>query len=117
MTSHVFILNTLSRDHRHHPHPPAHPPPPASHLPPSSILSLSAMSPSSTTCPFPLSRALVPSHSPGQSMPTETPPVPEQVELPMLKRPMASVRFHMVMTISRSTSRCTSASSFTRSHT
>src|SRR5260370_42460471 len=27
MNSRVFILNTLSRDHRHHPHPPAHPPP------------------------------------------------------------------------------------------
>src|SRR5260221_6130961 len=108
MNSHVFILNTLLQDHCHHPHPCSPSPSPASHLPPSSILSPSAMSPSSTTCPFPLSRVSVPSCSPGQSMPTETPPIPEQVELPTLKCPMVSVRFCMVTTILQLTSRCTS---------
>src|SRR5258708_19617085 len=102
MNSHVFILNTLLQDHCHHPHPCSPSPSPTSHPPPSSVLSPSAMSPSSTTCPFPLSRAPVPSCSPGQSMPTETPPIPEQVELPIPEHPTPSLRYRMVIPIFRS---------------
>src|SRR5260370_733891 len=71
--AHLLLLLLLS---------PSPSPSPTSHLLLSSLLSPSAMSPSSTARPFPLSRAPVSSCSPGQSTPTETPPVPEQVELP-----------------------------------